>query len=346
MPSISVCIATHERAVLLRDTLAALGCQTRLPEEIIVSDSSASRAGAEVVREFADRCSAVARHVPAACRALPWQRWWAFEHSRGEIVLFLDDDVRLAPSALAVLESAYRELRCAAGREVGGVGFIMTWEDGSQPMRQAHSLRERWLGISRYGAGRVSPGGLAVSVTGLADPVPTEVDLLWGGAMSFPRAVLQRIGRLDSLVRLYEQGIGRGEDMVLSTCARKHGSLFLITRPLALHPRNVAAVPTPYAGGGWLMGLTGTWGRAHTMRWTASSNRAYRTAWTRVASLEVARATKELLARPLDGERWQRLSGACTGVIRTIRHWRDIPSSPGVPTQRSPRADPGVSALL
>src|SRR6185503_5079102 len=40
--SLSVCIATHERPLLLAKTLAALARQTRPAGEIIVSDSSAS----------------------------------------------------------------------------------------------------------------------------------------------------------------------------------------------------------------------------------------------------------------------------------------------------------------
>ncbi|HEY9517120.1 MAG TPA: glycosyltransferase [Gemmatimonadaceae bacterium] len=346
MPSISVCIATHERADLLRGTLEALARQHRLPEEIVVSDSSTSPASAEAVRDFAAGVTAIPiRHVPAERRALPWQRWWAFAHSRGDIVLFLDDDVKLAPDALGVLEEAHLHPRSGSGQRPGGVGFIMTWDDGTQPTRRARTLRERWLGISGVRAARVSPGGLAVSVTGLLAPEPVEVDLLWGGAMSFPRSTLERIGRLDALVRLYEQGIGRGEDAVLSSRAREFGPLYLITQPLALHPRTVSGVPTPYAGRGWLLGLTGTWGRAHTMRWIASDRRAYPAAWVRVASLEIARAWTGLVARPMDRDRWERLSGACVGVYRTVRHWRDIPTSPGALPEPSSAAAPIASGV-
>lgn len=65
MPSISGCIATHERADLLRGTIAALGRQRRRPDEIVVSDSSLLGASETVVQTFADDTPAIAvKRVP------------------------------------------------------------------------------------------------------------------------------------------------------------------------------------------------------------------------------------------------------------------------------------------
>src|SRR4028119_2218952 len=121
--SISVCIATHERHRLLKTTLEALASQSRLPDEIVVSDSSSNKENEEVVRAFAQsRTSLAVKYVKSERSALPWQRWWAFSHSSGEIVLFVDDDVRLAPPALETLEATYRKGSCdsACPRPIAG----------------------------------------------------------------------------------------------------------------------------------------------------------------------------------------------------------------------------------
>ena len=67
--SISVCIATHERAELLRGTLESLARQRLPPLEVIVSDSSAGPAGRDVVSAFASRHPGLrVRHLPSSRR--------------------------------------------------------------------------------------------------------------------------------------------------------------------------------------------------------------------------------------------------------------------------------------
>ena len=328
MSTLSVCIATHERAHLLRRALDGLLGQERPPDEVVISDSSTSASCEAVVRSYVARGmlgAVIYRRTPR--RALQWQRWFAFEHSCGQIVLFLDDDVWLAPTALLVLERAYDNLRKMEHRPVVGVGFLQSWEDGSQPTRYATALRERWLGTSRRPAGTVTRGGLSVSMGGLTAHAPIRVDYLWGGAMSYRREVLLEVGFLDRLAALYDAGIGRGEDAVLSAHGGKHGSLYIITQALARHPSVGEAASTPYATSGWRLGLTGTWGKAHTLRWIATDTAAYRRALSRVITLELARSARALLTRPWGWVEWQRMAGACYGMLQVVGCWRRIPIS-------------------
>ena len=117
--AISVCIATHEREELLAGTLESLGRQAQSPAEVVVSDSSVGDAVRAVVEGFSSRHPEIrVRHARSDRKSLPWQRWWAFSHSSGSIVLFLDDDVRLDPQALKVLFGAYRDL--LGFRSIGG----------------------------------------------------------------------------------------------------------------------------------------------------------------------------------------------------------------------------------
>lgn len=323
----SVCIATHERAGLLAGTLQGLARQTRPPDEVIVSDSSTSPVGRDVVAAFAAGNSSLpVQYVASSRKALPWQRWWAFQHSKGDVVLFLDDDVTLAPPALDALERAYASLPAALGEPVAGIGFWITYEDGTRLERDPSSLRERWLGISRLRSGSLSSGGLAVSLAGIDADGPVEVDVLWGGAMSFRREALAAIP-LDNLVSLYEAGIGRGEDSVLSFYAGRVGKLFVLNESVAVHPYEPPEVATPYAREGWRLGLTHTFGRAHTMRWMASDWSAYKTDWFRFVTFDLFRCLGAILVRPWSGKRWLRLAGACYGIGLSLVEWKRIPSS-------------------
>jgi len=136
---------------------------------------------------------------------------------------------------------------------------------------------------------------------------------------------------LDNLISLYEAGIGRGEDAMLSRYARRLGKLFVLTEPFAVHPseETEAATPearkTPYAREGWRLGLTHTFGRAHTMRWLAADSSVYKRDWWRLVTLELARCTAAILRRPWQRRQWLRLGGACYGIWCSLRRWDQIP---------------------
>ncbi len=332
MPSIGVYIATYERVGLLRSTLDALARQSRRPDEIVVADSSRSPGARLAFEAFAASVPELAtRYVASPCRALPRLRWLASREGTADIVLFLDDDVCLAPSALAVLERAYDTLGRRPEGPPAGIGFVKTWDDGSQPRREATTWRERWLGTNRSPSGRLTRGGLSVSLAGVTANGTgagiARVEHLWGGAMSFRREVLTRVGFLDRLAELYRLGIGRGEDVVLSRYAGEHGDLFLLIDPLALHRKEAPAEATPYASAGWRLGLTATWGRAHTLRWVAADRAAYRADWARLATLELARSVLAIARRPVSPRGWQRLGGATVGIARSLVNWQSIPAS-------------------
>lgn len=324
-PTIGVCIATHEREEILAATLDGVACQTQPPAEVVVSDSSAGEAARLTVEGFSSRHPEIrVRYVRSDRKSLPWQRWWAFSHSGGDIVLFLDDDILLHPQALRTLAQAYRELS-AKGRPVGGIGFTISWTGEDRADRSRPSRREKWLRIVNADPGSVTAGGLTTNLAGLSGIGPQAVEVLSGGAMSYHREVLERVGCLKNLVSLYEAGVGRGEDAVLSSYARRLGGpLYALPDALAFHPREARGT-TPYASGGWRMGMAHTWGRAHTMRWIATTSEEYRRDWSRIAALELARAASATVVSPLDGKRWKRLGGACWGIGKALIDWKRIP---------------------
>jgi GT2 family glycosyltransferase len=329
----SVCIPTYRRPRELAITLDALMQQTEPPNEIIVSDAGGDAETPHVVRACGgDGRPWTVRHCPTTRSGLPWQRWWAYRHSQGSpesLVFFLDDDVRLSHDALATIRAAYRKQP-----DLAGVGLAITFGDGrASASAPASTLRERWLGIAGARPGTITPGGLTI-----IQPAPDEhirsidVDWLSGGAMSFRRSVLDAIGPLDRLYALYDERIGVAEDSILCRRASRLGRLLLTVGPYAWHPPIEHATRTESPTDGYRKGLLETWGRAHVVRWLASDPRASRSAWTRLASLELARAAKAALRDPLAPSRWQRIAGGLVGIQRTIRGWDDIPAQAGTET--------------
>jgi glycosyltransferase involved in cell wall biosynthesis len=331
--SISICIATHEREKLLHSTLEKIAGQTRPPDEIVISDSSRQCKTEQLVAAFQQTMDSLpVKYVKSDRKALPWQRWNGFQASNGDIIYFMDDDISLAPDALQVLEKTYHELFASFGREaVAGVGFYTFLDDGSEKIRHPQSFEERWLHISSLPSGTITPGGLGVPPSGLSKNTTVEIGRLIGGRMSFRREILQQIGLLEELAALYDAGLGRGEDTVLSYYAAKAGKLFMITFPLAAHLRDERATKTAFATDGWKKGMAETWGRAHTMRWMATDLPLYREQWARVASLEILRSIWwGILRKPLSRKSWSRLSGAIYGFFLGIIAWREIPALPNL----------------
>lgn len=328
--SISLCIATHERAFLLAPTLYAIIQQSRLPDEIVISDSSRAQETERLVESFQHANShLLIKYVKSECKALPWHRWNGFRHSQGEIVLFIDDDIALTPNALQMLEQSYVELFDHYGDDqIAGVGFYTFLDDGSEKLRRPTSFEERWLGITNIPSATITRGGLGIYPKGMPKDTLVQVGRLSGGRMSFRRQVLEQVGLLNQLVELFNQGIGPSEDTVLCHYAQSYGKLFMLTYPLLTHPNDERAVHTVDASNGWKKGLTETWGRAHTMRWVATDSKAYWRDWWRVATLDVLRSIWwGLLRKPFSSDSWLRFAGGLYGIGLTLIRWHRIPAS-------------------
>jgi GT2 family glycosyltransferase len=123
----SLLIATLGRADALRDTLASVGGCDPQPDEVIVVDADARRSARLPAEE------AGARYVTAE-RGLTRQRNRGLREATGDVVVFVDDDVRVRPDLFARLEEAYsdpdvvgvtgRVIEPDAGR-IGGPGSAL-----------------------------------------------------------------------------------------------------------------------------------------------------------------------------------------------------------------------------
>jgi hypothetical protein len=267
-------------------------------------------------------------HVRSGNKALPWQRWWAFLHSRGEVILFLDDDIRLAPAALRRLMQIYEHEEI--GAPVVGAGFLISLEDGVLWERQRGSLTERILATSRRDPGTITPGGISVSPSDLPRGRATAVEWLSGGTMSLRRSALSAIGEMQGLCGLYDLQIGCQEDAVLSSLAARMtgGRLLMLADGMAFHPPLARAVRTADAHAGWRKGLRETLGRAHAMRWLATNRKSLVLDWLRTVALEILRAGASVLRQPWSRANWNRLAGGLYGAVLGLCVWRRIPERP------------------
>lgn len=120
-PVISVCIVTHDRHGLLAACLQSLRRQHRAPTHEILVGIADDPVAAEVVRRQTPAATVidVPRTTPGAARNLLVTR------ARGDVVLFLDDDVTVPPELLhrlAVLADRHQHIGVYGGANLTPAG--------------------------------------------------------------------------------------------------------------------------------------------------------------------------------------------------------------------------------
>ncbi|REJ15651.1 MAG: glycosyl transferase family 2 [Caldibacillus debilis] len=115
-PLVSVIIPARNEEKNLPHLLASLQRQTYKPMEIIVADDGSADRTAEIAEKFGARVVRVTE-PPENWTGKTWAVWNGYLQSRGELLAFLDADIRLAPEALA------RLLRCRE-KEGGALSVV------------------------------------------------------------------------------------------------------------------------------------------------------------------------------------------------------------------------------
>lgn len=119
---ISVVICTHNRATSLRDTLAgleAVDVPFGLAWEVLVVDNASSDNTRATVERFHKGSALPLRYRYVGTPGLSRARNAGIEASRGDIVAFIDDDVRVRADWLAAVARAFQdhpEVACVGGR--------------------------------------------------------------------------------------------------------------------------------------------------------------------------------------------------------------------------------------
>ncbi len=237
--TVSVMIATKNRAAELYETVSNVLEQTRLPDEVVIVDQSPDSRSRDAVLLLFERRRAAARlnphsiylldpTVPGAAAA----RNIGIERSSGDVVVLLDDDVLLEPDFLSELLPVYE-----SDSDVLAVSGIATNYE-KPPLSQRLLLWLFWRGP--FHDERQS---IYWQADRLLSHPPIRVHKLATAAMGLRRAALNG-ARLDG--RLL--GLPRGGDVDLCCRLEKRGKLVIAPRARFVHKRT----PTNRPKSHWL----------------------------------------------------------------------------------------------
>lgn len=190
----SIVVCTYNRALSLRDTLAALRAQQAGPgcawEVVVVDNNSSDGTRAEVERAQADWPGL--RYEFEPLQGLSHARNHGIGCARGDVILFTDDDVLPEPNWLATtLDGMARFEADACG------GYIAPIWETPPP---------RWLTERFYGFLAVRIDRNDDFVMTAADPTP------FGANMAFRRDVFTRVGTFDTSRGRKGKVLASGED--------------------------------------------------------------------------------------------------------------------------------------
>jgi GT2 family glycosyltransferase len=226
-PSVEVLIPTADRPSELAVTLSGLAAQQDAPFDVVVSDQSLGEAAGwdpvvqAMVRvlEAQGRRVRILRHLPR--RGLAEQRALLLDRSRADGVLYLDDDVWLAPDAVATMRRALVDLGCGF---VGMAPQGLSYTADVRPQEQAPF--EPWTGpvepesvrpgTRAFGRWTLHNAANLVHIAerlGLAEGDRLAYRVAWVGAcVLYRRDALLAVGGFDFWPRLPEDHAG--EDVV------------------------------------------------------------------------------------------------------------------------------------
>lgn len=133
MSSVCACIPTYRRPETVRLLLENLAAQSRLPDEILVVDSSPDDQTQQIVTAWNETPG---RAIPvqwiASPKGLTRQRVVGIQRASSDLILMLDDDISLEPDCLAVMAAF---LESGEGRPYGGISAYIVNEYGKSYTR-------------------------------------------------------------------------------------------------------------------------------------------------------------------------------------------------------------------
>jgi GT2 family glycosyltransferase len=227
---VSVIVASYKRCVALELCLEDLAAQAtaRTFEVVLVLQAYPEGAVDALKAKFAQRLTLVVAEFPeglGTSRARTTGLWMA----RGDIVAFLDDDVRLPKTWVESMLGFYSDPK------IGGVGGFVDHPGHFNPVRNT-AYRLLGLTSNRY---RIDWGGFNV---GPASHPKQDQPAAWlsGGNMSFRRTAVQNIGGFDEALGSFWH-----EDVDLAHRVMKAGWKMISTARMAIdhYPNTINRPP-------------------------------------------------------------------------------------------------------
>lgn len=209
---ISVIICTKNRVEDFKNTLISLSKQSRLPDELIVVDSSDS----SIIKDFLTlNHSVIPYHYYHANPGLTHARNVGIQNSSGDLLFFFDDDVDLQENYIESVEKVFifdhRAVIGAVGGRIvnlnlyppGNITLLMTLK------RKIFDLIRVMFLLPKLGHGKFRYSGMPTQPHALN--TSRYIECLSGGCMAFRREIFTKIRFDESLI-----GYGHVEDADIS----------------------------------------------------------------------------------------------------------------------------------
>ena len=222
--TVSVVVATYNRAGLLPDTLGALASQETPPSlewEIVVVDNNSSDATPDLIEAFSKTASMPVRYVLEPRQGLSNARNRGVEEARGAILAFTDDDVLPEPDWIAQVVDAMERW---SAHGVGG-RILPRWEASPPGWITGNWRHLRRLSIMDFDEGRR-----------LAIPLEREPQV-WGANMALRRELFDRVGGFDPRLGMIGRRLFRSEESDLIERALRLGLTIAYDPALIVHHR-------------------------------------------------------------------------------------------------------------
>ena len=211
--TLSAIICTKDRldaAILCVKTIYE---QTRLPDELLVVDCSKLKQLEDELKQFLDKLKI--KYIHTETPGLTRQRNIGIRESKGDYVLFLDDDTELDKDFLKEIIRAFEE---SGVENIGGVTgeVVLEEKQGSSKRKILNFLNNTYatlFQLPRYGNGKFSISGSSTTIKCNTVKDFTKVEFLCGCNMAFKRRVLQDFEFDEKLVGSTSGWIGEDDDV-------------------------------------------------------------------------------------------------------------------------------------
>jgi glycosyltransferase involved in cell wall biosynthesis len=210
LPKLSICICTYNRSESLKHTLLSLASQKGIESasiEILIVDNNSTDSTQNILEEF--RKTLRICDVRETHQGLAYARNRAVMSSKGEVILFTDDDVRLEYGWLAAYQAAIER-------------FPKTGYFGGRILPDWEGTKPAWIGEKPL---PLIDGLLVWFDHGVQTRPfgPTE-SLPFGASFAVRRTLFDKIGLFQLNLGTGGAGSGRGEETEFLMRAQKAGA--------------------------------------------------------------------------------------------------------------------------
>lgn len=215
MPYLSVVICTYNRQKFIGACLECLSKQTLDIEqwEAIVVDNNSTDRSAEIVKTFIHQHSdQPIRYVFEGKQGLSFARNRGIDESKGEIVIYIDDDVEVVPEYLHSIYDFFKNHKDAAG--MGG-RTLPKFSEGPPPP---------WM--SPYVSGITGTTDRGMEMRRFSKRMKYPV----GCNMAYRKAILNKVGRFNEALK------ARADDKyIFEKVAKVNSNIWYVPEAFSLH---------------------------------------------------------------------------------------------------------------